>query len=84
MSSMTFILTKIRDVLKRFAGSGYVGAFIVNAGVDFIISFVMAIISVIKGFVYALLAISIILALFQPEMLVLAIVLASMIGASGF
>lgn len=84
MSSMTFILTKIRDVLKRFAGSGYLGAFMVNTGIDFIMSFVMSIVSVIKGFVYALLAISVILALFQPEMLVLAIVLASMIGASGF
>ena len=84
MSSMTFILTKIRDVLKRFAGSGYIGAFLANVGVDFIVSFVMSIVSVIKGFVYALLAISVILALFQPEMLVLAIVLASMIGASGF
>lgn len=84
MGSLSFILIKIRDVLKRFAGSGYIGAFVVNAGVDFITSFVMSIISVIKGFVYALLAISVILALFQPEMLVLAIVLASMIGSSGF
>jgi hypothetical protein len=40
--------------------------------------------SVIKTFVYTLLAISVILALFQPELLILAITLASLIGASGF
>lgn len=84
MSSVSFILIKIRDILKRFVGEGYIAAFLAQTGMDFVVSFVMAIISVIKGFVYALLAISIILALFQPEMLVLAIVLASMIGASGF
>jgi len=56
----------------------------VNAIVDFIWSFVTLFISILKTFVFALLAISIILALFQPELLVVAIVLASMIAASGF
>jgi hypothetical protein len=77
-------LIKIRDVLKRFVGEGYIGAFLVNVIVDFIWSFVTLFISILKSFVFALLAISIILALFQPELLVVAIVLASMIGASGF
>jgi len=77
-------LIKIRDVLKRFVGEGYIAGFLVNVIVDFIWSFVMLFISILKGFVFALLAISIILALFQPELLVVAIVLASMIGASGF
>lgn len=84
MGSISYILIKIRDILKRFVGEGYIAAFLAQTSMDFIISFVMAIISIIKGFVYALLAISIILALFQPEMLVLAILLASLIGASGF
>lgn len=77
-------LIKIQDVLKRFVGEGYVGAFMVNAIVDFIWSFVTLCISVIKTFVFALLAISIILALFQPELLVVAIVIASLIASSGF
>lgn len=77
-------LIKIRDVLKRFVGEGYIGAFLVNAMVDFIWSFVTLFISILKTFVFALLAISIILAFFQPELLVVAIVLASMIAASGF
>jgi hypothetical protein len=77
-------LIKIRDILKRFVGEGYIGAFLINAIIDFIWSFVTLCISIIKTFVFALLAISIILALFQPELLVVAIVLASMIASSGF
>jgi hypothetical protein len=85
MSSLTFILIKIRDVLQRFVGSGYIGAFLANAGIDFVVSFVMACMSVIKGFVYAILAISVLLALMGDlPMLILAITIASMIGASGF
>jgi hypothetical protein len=77
-------LIKIRDVLKRFIGEGYIAAFLVNAIADFVMAFVYLCISVIKTFVYALLVISFILAIFQPEMLVVAITLASMIAASGF
>jgi len=77
-------LIKIQDVLKRFVGEGYIGAFLVNAIIDFIWSFVTLCIGVIKTFVFALLAISIILALFQPELLVVAIVIASLIASSGF
>lgn len=84
MSSMSYILIKLRDVMKRFVGEGYIAAFLAQTGIDFMYSFVMFIITIIKIFVYSLLAISIILALFQPEMLVLAIFIASLIGASGF
>ena len=84
MGTMQYILVKIRDVLKRFAGTGWIAAFLANTAIDAAISFVMACISVIKGFVYGLLAISVVLALFQPEMLVLATVLAALLGASGF
>lgn len=84
MSNISFILVKIRDILKRFVGEGYIAAFLAQSSIDFIISFVMALITIVKGFVYALLAISIILALFQPEMLVLAITIAALLGASGF
>lgn len=84
MSSVSYILIKIRDILKRFAGQGYIATFLVNTGVDFILSFVYLLISIIKSFVYALLAISIILALFQPELLVFAITIASLLGASGY
>lgn len=77
-------LIKIRDVLQRFVGEGYIAALLVNTGINFVMSFVYLCMSVIKTFVYALLAISIILALFQPEMLAVAITIASMIAASGY
>ncbi len=84
LSSFTFILAKIKDILGRFVGQGYISAFLAKTGIDFIVSFIFAIIAVIKGFVFALLAISIILALFNPVLLVFAIVMASLIGAAGF
>ena len=84
MSSFSFILVKIRDILQRFVGEGYIAAYLAQTVVNFVWSFVTLCINIIKGFVYALLAISIILALFQPAHLVVAIVLASLIGAAGF
>jgi hypothetical protein len=77
-------LSKIKDVMKRFVAQGYIGAFLVQVLVDFVWSFVTLFISIVKTFVFVLLAISFILALFNPVMLVLAIVLASLIAASGF
>lgn len=84
VSVFVHYLIKIQDVLKRFVGEGYIGAFLVNAIIDFIWSFVTLCIGVIKTFVFALLVISFILALFQPELLVVAIVIASLIASSGF
>lgn len=84
MTSFTYILIKIRDILKRFVGEGYIAAFLAQTGMSFIYGFVLLIMNIIKIFVYTLLAISFILALFQPELLALAIVFASMIAASGF
>lgn len=83
-SSLVHILIKIRDLLQRFVGEGYIAAFLANTFVEFIMGFVYLCMSIIKTFVYALLAISIILALFQPELLAVAVMLASLIAASGF
>lgn len=84
MGSMVYILIKIRDILKRFVGEGYIATFLAKAGIDFIYGFVMLLIHIIKIFVYGLLAASIILALFQPELLALAIALAALLAATGF
>jgi len=84
VGSITFILNKIRDILRRFAGEGYISIFLANTMIDSVMSFVMLCISIIKSFVYALLAISFVLALFQPELLVFAIVIASLLGSSGY
>jgi hypothetical protein len=83
-STFTYYLIKIRDLMKRFAAEGYIAAFLANAGIDFVMSFVMLCMSIIKTFVYAMLLISFILAMFQPELLAFFIFIASMIGASGF
>jgi len=84
VGSITFILNKIQDILKRFAGEGYISIFLANTMIDSVMSFVTLCISIIKSFVYALLAMSFILALFQPELLVFAIVIASLLGSSGY
>ena len=83
-STITYLLIKIRDVLKRFVGQGYIAAFLANTLIDSAVSFVMLCITIIKVFVFSLLAISFILAWTQPEMLILAIVLMSMLGQAGF
>lgn len=84
-SSSVFIhyIIKIRDILKRFVGQGYIASFIAYVGVSFIESFITLCISVIKSFVYAMLAISIVLAFFQPELLAIVLVLASLLSAAG-
>jgi hypothetical protein len=84
VGSIVFLLNKIRDILKRFAGEGYISMFLANTMIDSVMSFVMLCISIIKAFVYALLAMSFILALFQPELLVFAIVIASLLGSAGY
>ena len=84
LGAFSYILIKIRDILSRFVGQGYISAFLASTGINFIVSFIFSIIAVIKGFVFALLAISIILALFNPILLIFAIVIASLIGAAGF
>ena len=83
-SQFTFVLIKIRDLLSRFAGQGYIATYLIEISFNFIISFVTLCITIIKIFVYSLLAISVILALFQPWLLVMAVTLASLIAASGF
>jgi hypothetical protein len=83
-SAITYILIKIRDVLKRFAGQGWIAVFLANTLADSAMAFVMLCISIIKGFVYAMLAISIILALFQPEILIMVTIFAALLGAAGF
>lgn len=84
-SSSVFIhyLIKIRDMLKRFVGQGYIASYLVYILVSFIESFVVLFISILKAFVGIMLAISIVLALFQPELLAIVLVLASLLAAAG-
>jgi len=83
-SAFTFTLIKIRDLLGRFVGQGYIATYFLNTAFSFVISFIFLCITIIKVFVYSLLVISIILALFKPWLLAMAVTLASLIAASGF
>jgi hypothetical protein len=83
VSAFVYYLNKIQDLLRRMVGEGYIAAMFGASAVAFMESFVTLCISVIKGFVYAMLAISIVLALFQPELLAIVLVIASMMAAAG-
>jgi hypothetical protein len=83
VSMFGYYLNKIQDILRRFVGQGYIAAMFGATTVGLIESFVTVVITVIKGFVMAMLAISVILALFQPELLVIVLTLASLLSAAG-
>lgn len=76
-------LIKINDVLKRFVGQGYIASYLTYILISFIESFVLLFITILKTFVIIMLAISFVLALFQPELLAIVLVLASLLAASG-
>lgn len=84
-STSVFIhyLIKIQDVLKRFVGQGYIAAYITYVLVSFMEAFVKLFITIIKTFLIVMLAISFILALFQPELFVIVLTLASIMAAAG-
>lgn len=82
-STFIFYLMKLQDLIKRIAGQGYVSAYLTNIIFSFIEGFVLLFISILKGFVITMLAISFVLALFQPELLAITLVLSSLLAASG-
>ncbi len=84
-SSSIFIhyVIKIQDVLKRFVGQGYIASYLTYVIVSFMEAFVKLFISIVKTFVIVMLAISFMLALFQPELLAITLALASILAAAG-
>jgi len=83
LSTFVYYLNKIQDLIRRMVGEGYIAAFFGITVVSFIEGFVSLCLSIIKGFVYAMLIIAVILALFQPEILAIVLVLASSLAAAG-
>jgi hypothetical protein len=83
LSMFVYYLNKIQDLIRRMVGEGYIAAFIGVTAVSFIEGFVSLCLAIIKGFVYAMLIIAVILALFQPEILAIVLVLASSLAAAG-
>jgi len=84
-SSSVFIhyLIKIKDIFRRFVGQGYIASLLTYTLFSFVECFVVLFISIIKTFVFVMLAIAIVLALFQPEILAVVLVLASLLAAAG-
>ena len=83
LSMFVYYLNKIQDLIRRMVGEGYIAAFFGITIVSAIEGFVSLCLTIIKGFVYAMLIISVILALFQPEILAIVLVLASSLAAAG-
>jgi len=83
LSMFVYYLNKIQDLIRRMVGEGYIAAFIGVTAVSFIEGFVSLCLAIIKGFVYAMLIIAVILALFQPEILAIVLVLVSSLAAAG-
>lgn len=84
-SSSVFIhyLIKIRDVLKRFVGQGYIASYLTYVVFSFLESFIILFISILKTFLIIMLAISFVLALFQPELFAIVLALAGILAAAG-
>jgi len=83
MSMFVYYLNKIQDLIRRMVGEGYIAAFLGVTFVSFVEGFISLALNVIKGFVIAMLIIAIILAMFQPEILAVVLVLASSLAAAG-
>lgn len=84
-STSVFIhyLIKIRDVFQRFVGQGYISSYLTYLIFSFMEGFVVLFLTILRGFVMTMLAISFVLALFQPELLAITIVLASLLASAG-
>jgi len=83
VGAFVYYLNKIQDLIRRIVGEGYIATFFGVTAISFIEGFISLLIGVIKGFVTAMLIISVILALFQPELLAIVLVIAAALRAAG-
>lgn len=83
VSMFVYYLNKIQDIIRRVVGEGYIATFLGVTAVSFITGFVSLLLGVIKAFVIAMLIIAVVLALFQPQILAIVLVIASLLRAAG-
>ena len=83
LSAFVYYLNKIQDLMRRIVGEGYIATFFGISMISFIEGFISLLLSILEGFVKAMLIIAVVLALFQPEVLAMVLVLASSLYASG-
>jgi hypothetical protein len=83
VSMFVYYLNKIQDIFRRMVGEGYIATFFGITAISFIEGFVSLLLGIIKSFVIAMLIIAVILALFQPEILAVVLVIAASLRAAG-
>lgn len=83
VGAFVYFLNKIQDLLRRMVGQGYIATFFGVSSISFIQGFVLLLIGIIKGFVNSMLIISAALALFQPELLVIVLIISAALKAAG-
>jgi hypothetical protein len=83
VSAFSYYLNKIQDLFRRMVGEGYIAAFFGVSFVSGVEGFVSLALAIIKGFVLAMLIISFVLALFQPELLAIVLFIASALAMAG-
>jgi hypothetical protein len=83
VGAFVYVLNKLNDLLRRMFGEGYIMAYFGVSAIAFMESFISFVLGVIKAFVVAMLIISVILALFQPQILAFTLALAASLMAAG-
>lgn len=80
LSEVGTLVTRIRDIMERMVAAGTIQANILSTFFSFLEGFFTMAINIITAVVWALFALSVILALVMPELLGFAIGLAAMLG----
>lgn len=82
-SVFVHFLIKLQDMFRRFVGQGYIASFLTYTLFSFVESFITLFVSILKAFIFVMLAIAIVLALFQPELLAIVLAISSILAAAG-
>lgn len=80
LNAFSYLMIKIQDLMRKMSASGYISAFFGLSFVSFLEGFISLFISIIKGFVIAMLIIATILALFNFPLLALVLYIASLLA----
>lgn len=77
LSTFSYVMIKIQDLMRKMSASGYISAFFGLTVVSFIEGFISLFISIVKGFIIAMLIIAVVLAMFNFPLLALVLYIAS-------
>lgn len=83
VSMFVYYLNKIQDLIRRMVGEGYIATFLGVTAVSFMEAFVSLLLTIIKGFIRAMLIIAVVLSLFNMPLLAIVLTIASSLVAAG-